>query len=251
MHAFPASFDFKGEALSSISDLSLLEIVTKTHGMPYGYRKVLKLFYFTIARRSSLPRVSLHERQQEIIKTVHDEPLMPGGRMTPLEGLFIHPWMSSHQCDQSSTPSTGDSVFSDVSKLQAQGECTSTRDGESKEVIVCDVFYNQPVPRKQMYSKIEFVLLIARKLHAFSTTIKNILSCNPQITNTDTQFQSRVNVPFSYSCVDGKFIGHQFGVQVKTNYAQFITYPLRPDQNLVTVANEFNLPQKLLEDYNP
>ncbi|XP_049389117.1 DNA mismatch repair protein MLH3-like isoform X1 [Solanum stenotomum] len=42
MHAFPASFDFKGEALSSISDLSLLEIVTKTHGMPNGYRKVLK-----------------------------------------------------------------------------------------------------------------------------------------------------------------------------------------------------------------
>ncbi|KAH0766611.1 hypothetical protein KY285_002482 [Solanum tuberosum] len=87
----------------------------------------MQLFHFTIARRSSLPRVSLHERQQEIIKTVHDEPLMPEAIWSEL------PWMSSHQCDQSSTPSTGDSVFSDVSKLQAQWECTSTRDGESKE----------------------------------------------------------------------------------------------------------------------
>ncbi|XP_075091265.1 LOW QUALITY PROTEIN: DNA mismatch repair protein MLH3-like [Nicotiana tabacum] len=42
VHAFPASFGFKGEALSSISDVSLLEIVTKTHGKPNGYRKVLK-----------------------------------------------------------------------------------------------------------------------------------------------------------------------------------------------------------------
>ncbi|WMV16511.1 hypothetical protein MTR67_009896 [Solanum verrucosum] len=31
-----------GEALSSTSDISLLEIVTKTHGMPKGYCKVLK-----------------------------------------------------------------------------------------------------------------------------------------------------------------------------------------------------------------
>ncbi|KAH0733685.1 hypothetical protein KY290_002553 [Solanum tuberosum] len=68
----------------------------------------MQLFHFTIARRSSLPRVSLHERQQEIIKTVHDEPLMPEAIWSEL------PWMSSHQCDQSSTPSTGDSVFSDL-----------------------------------------------------------------------------------------------------------------------------------------
>lgn len=139
--------------------------------------------------------------------------------------------------------------------------------------------------------------------NTFSTTIKNILSYNPQITNPDIiQFQSRVNVPFSCSCVDGKFMGHQFDVQVKTSttypriarlyfwnlttveklqesnsydpkivaanaivniivkcscgdshvskdYGLFITYPLCTDQNLVTVANEFNVPQKLLEDY--
>ncbi|CAI9758074.1 unnamed protein product [Fraxinus pennsylvanica] len=33
---------FQGEALGSISDVSLLEIVTKARGMPNGYRKVMK-----------------------------------------------------------------------------------------------------------------------------------------------------------------------------------------------------------------
>ncbi|XP_055804308.1 DNA mismatch repair protein MLH3-like [Solanum dulcamara] len=48
MHAFAASFGLKGEALSSTSDVSLLEIVTKTHGRPSGYRKVFKCFYLGI-----------------------------------------------------------------------------------------------------------------------------------------------------------------------------------------------------------
>ncbi|MCD7472899.1 hypothetical protein HAX54_014316 [Datura stramonium] len=140
---------------------------------------------------------------------------------------------------------------------------------------------------------------------SFSTTIKNILSYNPQITDPNIiRFQSRVNVPFSCSCVDGKFMGHQFALQVKNtttyprivrfyysnlttveklqesnsydpnnvpakaivnvpvncscgnshvskDYGLFITYPLRPNENLITIANDFNLPQKLLEDYNP
>ncbi|KAK6804898.1 hypothetical protein RDI58_002682 [Solanum bulbocastanum] len=51
-----------------------------------------------------------------------------------------------------------------------------------------------------------------------------------------------VNIMVKCSCGDS---------HVSKDYGQFITYPLRPDQNLVTVANEFNLPQKLLEDYNP
>ena len=40
--AATGSFGFRGEALGSISDVSLLEIVTKTHGRPNGYRKVMK-----------------------------------------------------------------------------------------------------------------------------------------------------------------------------------------------------------------
>ncbi|KAH7848391.1 hypothetical protein Vadar_002232 [Vaccinium darrowii] len=40
--AVTTSFGFRGEALSSISDVSLLEVITKTHGRPNGYRKVMK-----------------------------------------------------------------------------------------------------------------------------------------------------------------------------------------------------------------
>ena len=40
MHAFPASFGLKGDALSSTSDVSLLKIVTKTHG------KILTVKFF-------------------------------------------------------------------------------------------------------------------------------------------------------------------------------------------------------------
>ncbi|GKV30207.1 hypothetical protein SLEP1_g39048 [Rubroshorea leprosula] len=42
LDAAGGSFGFKGEALASISDVSLLEIVTKAHGKPNGYRKVIK-----------------------------------------------------------------------------------------------------------------------------------------------------------------------------------------------------------------
>ncbi|KAG5529979.1 hypothetical protein RHGRI_030372 [Rhododendron griersonianum] len=40
--AVTRSFGFRGEALSSISDVSLLEVITKAHGRPNGYRKVVK-----------------------------------------------------------------------------------------------------------------------------------------------------------------------------------------------------------------
>ncbi|XP_076906812.1 DNA mismatch repair protein MLH3-like [Bidens hawaiensis] len=42
INTVPESFGFRGEALSSISDFSLLEVFTKAHGMPNGYRKVIK-----------------------------------------------------------------------------------------------------------------------------------------------------------------------------------------------------------------
>lgn len=139
----------------------------------------------------------------------------------------------------------------------------------------------------------------------FSTTINNITSHNPQITNPDIiQLGSRLNVPFSCGCINNEFLGHQFIYQVRpgnyyqriaelyysnlttiemltrfNNYAPesipsdallnvpvncscgnsrvskayglFITYPLRPGENLSAIANGFNLPERLLQDYNP
>ncbi|KAG5624644.1 hypothetical protein H5410_009862 [Solanum commersonii] len=68
------------------------------------------------------------------IRTVHDVPLVPEAICWEL------PQQSSHQCDQSSTPSCGDGAKCEKetclhlnSKLQAQGECTRTHDGESEE----------------------------------------------------------------------------------------------------------------------
>ncbi|KAL2475688.1 Chitin elicitor receptor kinase 1 [Abeliophyllum distichum] len=138
-----------------------------------------------------------------------------------------------------------------------------------------------------------------------STTIDNIVSYNPQITNPDIiDTGSRVNVPFSCSCVNGEFMGNQFPYEarpgntylriaqliysnlttvemlerfnsysatgipdsaqlkvtvncscgnshVSKEYGLFITYPLRPGENLSAIANEFRLPEGSLQDYNP
>ncbi|XP_019169585.1 PREDICTED: chitin elicitor receptor kinase 1-like isoform X2 [Ipomoea nil] len=134
----------------------------------------------------------------------------------------------------------------------------------------------------------------------FSTSIKNILSYNPQITDPNSiQFRSRINVPFSCGCVNGGFMAHRFDYRVRPgntynriaklifsnltsadmlarpgnisvgsvlnvtvncscgdgrvsqDYGLFITYPLRPGQSLPSIAYDFGLAAKLLQDYNP
>ncbi|KAH0698266.1 hypothetical protein KY289_015748 [Solanum tuberosum] len=87
----------------------------------YDGDDLLHLLHFAKARRSSLPRVSLQAKQQEITilrQEVYDVPLMPETRTVrrlhhSAEAICSElPQQSSHQCDQSSTPSCGDSVFS-------------------------------------------------------------------------------------------------------------------------------------------
>ncbi|PIN11222.1 Serine/threonine protein kinase [Handroanthus impetiginosus] len=139
----------------------------------------------------------------------------------------------------------------------------------------------------------------------FQTTINNITSYNPQITNPDLiQSDTRINVPFSCNCINNDFMGHQFAYRARSgntyktiaelsysnlttvemmtrfnmftpenipdasdlnvvvncscgnprvskDYGLFITYPLRPGENLSVLANAFGLPEGLLQDYNP
>ena len=53
---------------------------------------------------------------------------------------------------------------------------------------------------------------------AFSTSVSEIQSFNPQITDIDLIIlDTRVNVPFSCHCIDGEFLGHTFIYPFKSN----------------------------------
>ncbi|KAL2253309.1 UNVERIFIED_CONTAM: LysM domain receptor-like kinase 3 [Sesamum indicum] len=53
---------------------------------------------------------------------------------------------------------------------------------------------------------------------------------------------AQLNVTVNCSCGNSR---------VSKAYGLFITYPLRPGESLSSVANEFSLPERLLQDYNP
>lgn len=52
MDSTTGSLGSRGEALGSISDVSLLEVVTKAPGRPNGYRKVMKVGIFIFMNAS-------------------------------------------------------------------------------------------------------------------------------------------------------------------------------------------------------
>ncbi|KAK2988664.1 hypothetical protein RJ640_026091, partial [Escallonia rubra] len=58
------------------------------------------------------------------------------------------------------------------------------------------------------------------------STIPNILSYNPQVPNQDSvQSDIRISVPFSCDCINGEFLGHVFGYDVRSGdtYEQVAT----------------------------
>ncbi|KAG8365385.1 hypothetical protein BUALT_Bualt18G0099200 [Buddleja alternifolia] len=75
-----------------------------------------------------------------------------------------------------------------------------------------------------------------------STTINNIVSYNPQITNPDViQFGSRVNVPFSCGCVNNEFMGHQFVYVIRRgNFYQRIADLIYSNLTTVEMLTRFN-----------
>ncbi|KAH0783641.1 hypothetical protein KY290_003239 [Solanum tuberosum] len=171
MHAFPASFGFKREALSSISDISLLDIVLKLTGGQMDINGkclylgvddcrqnvrttviVRDVFYNQPVRRKQMhsnPKKVLHSLKESLLLYILSFKLLRlKVRMTCVAHMLL--FLHVYYCPVSVAIGVGtcyvkvDDIGSGVTrwtgadgrkmcKLQGQGECTSTRDGESKE----------------------------------------------------------------------------------------------------------------------
>lgn len=77
--------------------------------------------------------------------------------------------------------------------------------------------------------------------YANLTTVDTLNRFNSDDPN-NLQVGARLNVPVNCSC------GNEI---VSKDYGLFITYPIRPGENLFSVASQFGLPEELLSDYNP
>ncbi|KAL3519427.1 hypothetical protein ACH5RR_017576 [Cinchona calisaya] len=82
---------------------------------------------------------------------------------------------------------------------------------------------------------------IADLIYANLTTVAMLQSFNsyPVENVPDTGL---LNVTVNCSCGNSK---------VSKDYGLFVTYPLRVGENISSLANEFDLPERLMEDYNP
>ncbi|CAL5411904.1 unnamed protein product [Camellia sinensis] len=83
--------------------------------------------------------------------------------------------------------------------------------------------------------------LIAERNYASLTTVEMLQRFNGYDTNR-IPVKAMVNVVVNCSCGNSR---------VSKDYGLFISYPLRPGENLSAIAAEFNLSQQLLKDFNP
>ncbi|XAR53808.1 Non-specific serine/threonine protein kinase [Bertholletia excelsa] len=82
--------------------------------------------------------------------------------------------------------------------------------------------------------------LIAETYYANLTSVEMLQRFNDYDLNNLPDSGGQLNVSVNCSC----------GKKSAPNYGLFITYPLRPDENLSTIAAEFNLSEKVLLEYN-
>lgn len=83
---------------------------------------------------------------------------------------------------------------------------------------------------------------ISSLVYSNLTTVEMLERFNHNNNNNNNNNSQFVNVTVNCSCGNSK---------VSEDYGLFISYPLRVGESLSSVANEFDLPEKLLEDYNP
>ncbi|XP_027088831.1 lysM domain receptor-like kinase 3 [Coffea arabica] len=82
---------------------------------------------------------------------------------------------------------------------------------------------------------------IAHLVYANLTTVEMLQRFN-SYPPENVPAAAQLNVTVNCSCGNSK---------VSKDYGLFITYPLRSGETISSLANEFDLPEKLLEDYNP
>ncbi|XP_061338163.1 lysM domain receptor-like kinase 3 [Gastrolobium bilobum] len=83
--------------------------------------------------------------------------------------------------------------------------------------------------------------LIAKMYYANLTTVELLQRFNSYDPN-DITLNAKLNVTVNCSCGN---------TQISEDYGLFITYPLRPGDNMQNIANETNLEAELLQNYNP
>ncbi|KAK9267545.1 hypothetical protein L1049_009973 [Liquidambar formosana] len=126
-------------------------------------------------------------------------------------------------------------------------------DVQNKDIVLADTRLNIPFPcgcidggflgHVFSYSVVsgDTYTTVAETYYSNLTTVQSMVSSNsyPAVNIPDN---AQLNVTVNCSC--GNSI-------VSKDYGLFITYPLRPGEDLASVANESGLPSQLLQSYNP